>query len=125
MLKSSVARFAIVGVIATLTHLCVAASLLSVLPSMNTVAVNTIAFCIAVFVSYLGHARFTFKRAGAAWKFFLTSIFGLLINNATVILMSLFTPRKLLCIALGTLIAPAFVYLVSSKWVFPKHRQNG
>ncbi|WP_109575999.1 GtrA family protein [Aminobacter sp. AP02] len=125
MLKSSVVRFAIVGVGATLTHLCVAAILLGLNPSLHALSVNTIAFCVAVFVSYLGHARFTFKRSGSAWKYFFTSVLGLLINNSIVIAASLFVPYKLLCIALGTFIAPAFVYLVSSRWVFQRHQQNG
>lgn len=124
MLKSSIGRFAIVGVIATLTHLCVAAFLLSLVPSMHAVVVNTIAFCVAVFVSYLGHSRFTFKREGSAWKYFLTSVMGLLINNSIVIAAGFFIPYKMLCIAIGTFMAPAFVYLVSSRWVFQRRQQN-
>lgn len=61
-LRRQVPLFALVGVAATLTHV-VAALAARELAALSPLAANFVGYACAVGVSYLGNARFTFRRA--------------------------------------------------------------
>lgn len=118
MITGEFVRFCFVGGAATMTHLVAAVLLLWLLPGLNVIAINTIAFLVAFSVSYLGHRHFTFSREGSPLKYFLTSLVGLLINNAVVLTVSVFTDVRLAAIVIGTSIAPVAVFFLSKYWAF-------
>lgn len=119
-------RFAVVGLLATAVHLAVATFLFWILPQALTVVVNSLSFAVAFVVSFVGHSRFTFGAKGSSLKFLVTSLLGLCVNNGVAVSIAWFTDQKLLAIYIGTLTAPVFVYLLSSRWVFIRPRnENG
>lgn len=118
MIKGELFRFCFVGAAATITHLVAAALLLSLLPAFNLVAINTAAFFVAFTVSYLGHRHYTFSREGSPFRFFLTSVVGLLINNTVVVVVNSFTGAHFIAIVIGTSIAPVAVFFLSKYWAF-------
>lgn len=118
MITGEFFRFCFVGGAATVTHLMAAALLLWLLPNFDIVVINTFAFAMAFSVSYLGHRHFTFNREGSPLKFFLTSIVGLLINNAVVLAVSTMTDVRFIAIVIGTSVAPVAVFLLSKYWAF-------
>lgn len=61
-LRRQVPLFAIVGVAATLTHV-IAALAAREIAGLSPLAANFVGYACAVGVSYLGNARFTFRRA--------------------------------------------------------------
>lgn len=118
MLNFELVRFIFVGGAATITHLVAAAVGLRLAPDLNVVFINTLAFCIAFVVSYIGHRYFTFNREGRVLKFFLVAIVGLLINNSIVFLVSLLVNFPFLAIVMGTSVSPIMVFLLSKYWAF-------
>ena len=74
-----------VGSTAALTHLSVVALIVELL-RLHPLAANVIGFCIAFFVSFAGHARWTFpispKRFAAARKrFLIVAVSGFVLNQ--------------------------------------------
>lgn len=123
ILGHSSVRFIIVGAIATMTHAVMAMILLSFDRDLSVLKVNTAAFLIAVLVSYAGHALYTFKMSGSLYKYILTSIICLFINNTVAFVFDHIAKSKPVAIAVGMLVAPIVGYAISRKWVF-SDRQN-
>ena len=81
--------FFVVGVAATLTHLCVGLVVFYVLDlGLSALAANFVAFCVAYLVSYFGNARLAFPhtRLGPAsfLRFLTVSLASLGMNQAIV-----------------------------------------
>jgi putative flippase GtrA len=72
-----VMKFGVVGVFATLTHYFSALFILEVVGQGVYVA-NLIGYCTAIFVSYFGHAVFTFKAQLGGKGFLRFTIFSVL-----------------------------------------------
>jgi putative flippase GtrA len=80
-----IAIFAAVGALAALTHLTVVALLVEH-ARLEPLTANVAGFCIAFFVSFSGHARWTFPTAArqysaARTKFFAVALTGFIINQ--------------------------------------------
>jgi putative flippase GtrA len=114
-------RFGGVGVFVTLSHVLVA--LVATEVGVPPLAANFFGFVVALFVSYLGHARVTFgtePRFGAeAGRFAVTALFGLGASSLTVWVIAV-----RLGLGMGTamvavaLIVPTATYLGLRFWVF-------
>jgi putative flippase GtrA len=113
-----IVRFGLVGLVATATHMTVAAVLLWSFPDMPVLLANLIAFAIAFIVSFVGHSRFTFRRSGSPVKFFATSVVGFVVNNLVLVAVLLLTNWRLGAVAVAALVSPVVVYLLSRHWVF-------
>ena len=112
-------RFGLVGILATLVHLSVAALALWLWHELSVFVANLIAFLLAVMVSYVGHQRFTFQRRGHVGRFFLVALAGFSVNN--VLLGGLIftgTLSGFYAILVATLCVPVVVYFLSRFWVF-------
>ena len=123
-LENKILRFAVVGGGATAVHLVVAIVLIRNIPTISIFGANAVAFSLAVLVSFIGHSVFTFKARGSLLKFATTAIIGLACNNVVGYIIFWTTEIKMLSIAVGIVVAPVIVYLLSSFWVF-KHKQTG
>ena len=117
-----VARFAVIGVAATATHVTIGLLLAEGL-GMAPFWANFIAFSAAVFVSYFGNLIWTFDMAAARLgrlpRFAVVSLSGLAANQAIVfatVNMAGWNYRVALAIVL--LIVPALTYLANRQWVF-------
>ncbi len=112
-------RFALVGGMATLVHLSVSRLLFFYRGDLPELMVNSVAFFIAFFVSFLGHRHFTFKTQGSIIKFLSVSLLGFLINNS--LLFYIVQTQYLKgwnAILLSTLSVPILTYILSKLWVF-------
>ncbi|HCR97954.1 MULTISPECIES: GtrA family protein [Halomonas] len=111
-------RFIVVGGVATLTHMGVAALLFALLHGRYIALVNFIAWLVAFGVSFWGHQRVTFKRQTTLRRFLLMSLAGLATNYAALGLL-LLTPLPQL-LAMITAIASAAVstYLLARYYTF-------
>lgn len=121
-------KFAIVGVVATLTHAVVASGLfksglLPVVPS------NIGGFLAAFTVSFSGHYFWSFshlKRAGTFLKtivrFLIISVSGFALNSTILALWLTFAPwPKIYGLWLAIAVVPAFSFLGARLWAF-SHR---
>lgn len=115
-------RFALVGIVATLTHMLVVWALieLTLLPSLLA---NLMAFLTAFVVSFIGHYHWSFQRAGsprrAMMRLFLISSSVFVIN--TVLLASLLRAGWMSNSAAAIMAAgvvPAISFLASRFWGF-------
>lgn len=124
--KNIFARFAAVGLLATLTHssvYLVAVSGFGAAPQFS----NLLGFCIAFLVSYCLQSRWTFN-AGESLRnrktfllFFLCSLGGLLFNALIVFVTTRLFGLEPYFALLGMVgLTPIFSFLVMNKWVFPK-----
>ena len=116
------ARFSIVGVVATVLHIGVAMIAVAAMGANPTVAAM-IGFTAAFAVSYFGHFRFTFAAPGRhrdyLLKFAVSSLASLVLSTgmvwvATAILGIDYKPSL---IALAVIV-PVGNYLVNRFWVF-------
>jgi putative flippase GtrA len=119
-----VAIFIAVGCAAALTHLAVAAVAVELL-RLQPLAANIVGFCVAFFVSFAGHARWTFPLArerfvSARNRFFVVALTGFLINQAAYAeALHFFGPRyylPLLAIVLAGVAISTF--FLSKLWAF-------
>jgi putative flippase GtrA len=118
-------RFGFVGGLATLAHVltAMAAQAMFNLPVQGA---NLAGFCVAVFVSYLGHMRFTFavqKGSGAQFlRFVVLSGLSLMTSSATVWLITtkLGASFATAMVAVAVLV-PAASFVAMRLWVF-SHR---
>lgn len=122
------ARFGIVGVGATLTHLGVA-YLLASHSEMPLVICNTMAFGVAFIVSFLGHYHWTFKPAGPArgslFKFFAVAVLGLIASNILLfILVELNIANDFTKLLISIFIIPIVSYILSKCWAFRNAKGN-
>ncbi|MBU3827013.1 MAG: GtrA family protein [Candidatus Anaerobiospirillum merdipullorum] len=112
------ARFVLVGGMATLTDLTVTLVLFYLSPGIHENVVTTCAFGVAFFVSYFGHRYVTFRQSGSMTRFFLLSGSMLLLRNLLVYLMVTFWMRGLVPIIVAMVLVTAITYLVSKYKVF-------
>jgi putative flippase GtrA len=120
LLHAKPVRFLLVGGLATFTHLVVATIIVLTLPDLSALAVNTVAFVVAFFVSYLGHSRYTFGARGSLIRFLTTSLSGFALNTSLVWILTLADVPKLGAIIVATLAAVIVSYLLFNQWVFKK-----
>lgn len=113
-----VLRFFIVGVFATITHISVASSFLYIFESANPFISNLIGFLTAFFVSFFGHAWFTFRNKGSGSKFLVTTIFGFAVNNACLYFALFLDFQGVIAIAMSAMISPLTVFVMSKYWVY-------
>ncbi len=116
------ARFGLVGVLATGTHLVVVA-LLALLTAVEPLAANTIGFLVAFIVSGFGHARYTFRlkraRGRALAKWFIISLAGLAASNLVLAWLLANPPAPDIWLRVGaTAVVPAASYLAARLWAF-------
>lgn len=110
-------RFALVGSVATLVHMAVAALLLQRW-GWPAHGANLGAFLVAFVVSYLGHRHITFARAGSPWRFLLVALAGFGLNNLLLTGLLACGVPALYALLVATALVPVFSYLLSSGWVF-------
>ncbi len=116
------ARFAVVGVAATLTHLLVLWVLLET-TALHVVPANVCAFLIAFLVSFGGHYHFTFRKqtvlSRALPRFFAVAAAGCLAN--TVVLAALVKAGVLsdmAAAAIAMAAIPAVTFVSARFWAF-------
>jgi putative flippase GtrA len=122
-LFKQIAWFVAVGCAAAATHWSVAVTLVSQAGLAPPVA-NVAGWLVAFLVSFSGHYRLTFHRAGASWiraarRFFLISALGFAINEAAYIWLLHVTrlPYDVLLAAILIAVA-ALTFLASRLWAF-------
>ena len=115
-------RFGLVGLAATLVHLCFVWTLIR-LDLAPPLLANLIAFCVAFGVSFTGHYHWSFQsrmpRRRAAARFGLIALAGFL--TGTVVLAGLIRAGVLppeWAAAIATLVVPAVTFLASRFWGF-------
>jgi len=119
-----IAIFIAVGCAAALTHLSVVALVVELF-GLPPLGANVIGFGVAFFVSFAGHARFTFpvspdRLASARLRFFGVAFAGFAINQAAYAeLLRTFGPTyylpMLAAVILGVAVA---TFLLSKLWAF-------
>lgn len=117
-LSGQLCRFAAVGGAATLTHMGIAAALISTDLSWPVWLINLIAFAVAFWVSFFGHRYFTFQSAGSPLKFLGAALAGLAVNNLCLAATFWLTRHDLASIILAAIASPLAVYVISRFWVF-------
>lgn len=111
-------RFSVIGLLATLVHLGIAAIVLTCMNEALFLA-NLLAFIVAVNVSFFGHRFFSFRRNGNFSRFFIITLSGFAFNNIILSGLVYFELTEgLLAITISTLCVPFMVFLLSRFWVF-------
>ncbi len=123
-----IAIFIAVGSAAALTHLTVVAMVVEGF-GLKPLAANVIGFCIAFFVSFSGHAHWTFplspeRFAAARRRFFAVAVTGFALNQtAYAEALHLFGPRYYLPVLAAVLLGvAAATFLLSKLWAFAESR---
>lgn len=122
MIIGQLARFATVGVLATLVHI-VAAVLAAALFGLEPQAANSAGFGAAVVLSYFGHGKITFgARLSHSFhgpRFLAVSTCGWAISSLLTELIAIKLGAPLM-IALGAiaLIVPIATLLICKLWIF-------
>lgn len=111
-------RFLLVGGVATLVHMLVAAGILLVRPDVSAFVANAGAFACAFLVSFVGHRHFTFARPGSLWRFLVVALGGFALNNAILAVALALSVPKLVAVVVATACVPVLTYLASSLWAF-------
>lgn len=116
-LAHEIARFGLVGLVATAVHAAVAVSLVT-FASLSPHVANVIAFAVAFSVSFVGHSKFTFRKVGSPLRFLATVLIGFLANIlALEALLTASVPAHF-AVGISTLAAPVVVFILSKLWVF-------
>lgn len=120
------ARFGIVGLFATITHFVVLTSMLSLVQAGPVIA-NTVAYVLALGVSFLGHHFWTFRASAPLLptflRFFGVSVFAFL--TSTLILVFLIQKIKMsdpVAAFLSIAAVPIITFAASRVWVFRSRR---
>jgi putative flippase GtrA len=125
---ASVGKFAIVGVLATLTHAAVAGGLLQS-GLLEAFPANICGFLVAFGVSFSGHFFWSFshlRQKGTAWKsmrrFLVIAVSGFALNSTVLALWLKLTPwPDFLGLMFSIAIVPALSFLGARLWAF-SHR---
>lgn len=125
---AAVGKFALVGVLATLTHAVVAATLLQT-GVLSAIPSNICGFLIAFGVSFTGHYFWSFshlRQQGQAMKsmrrFFLIALSGFALNSFVLVLWLRLTPwPDLIGLLFSVAIVPILSFLGARLWAF-SHR---
>ncbi len=122
------AGFLLVGVAATLTHLCVGLSLYYAFDwGLSALSANFVAFCVAYLVSYFGNATLAFPetRLGPAsfFRFLAVSLASLGLNQALVFIVVELAGRPYWqALAVVLIAVPPLTFLAMKYWGV--HRQR-
>ena len=113
--------FALVGVVATLTHYFVALGAHEVL-SLHLYAANLAGYISAVGVSYVGHGKLTFQadlNKQVFRRFVIVSISTFLASEAILITLEtgLHLPHRV-SLAIVAAIIPAIIFTLNKLWVY-------
>ncbi|QFT66919.1 GtrA-like protein [Labrenzia sp. THAF35] len=121
-------KFAVIGVLATLTHAIVAGSLLQsgMLPAYPA---NICGFLVAFCVSFTGHYFWSFshlRRKGTAIRsmvrFLVIAVSGFLLNSTVLALWLTLTPwPDLIGLLFSIAIVPALSFAGARLWAFSHH----
>ena len=116
------ARFAVVGVIATLTHTALFAAAIEA-AGIEPVTANALAFCVAVLVGYALNRGWTFAAQGAPharlWRYAAGALAGLAVNSAimaAVVHGAHWSPY--VGLALAIVLVPPLTFSLNQFWVF-------
>ncbi len=117
----SMARFGLVGVLATIVYYASAVSIEAggVAPQQA----NLLAYLLSTSVSFLGHFHFTFGKSGRKlpyiWRFIPVSVAGYVISRVVVFVgnSELALPFWITAFAVAVAVA-AFTWVVSRFWAF-------
>ena len=120
-LIGQITRFACVGVAATLTHVVVALAVTWAFGFPPLLA-NFIGFCVAVFVSFWGHLRVTFRVANPQrrhlFRFTILSLVSLAVSTAiTAAMTALGASMTMAMFAVGVVV-PLASFLAARLWAF-------
>ena len=143
ILVGEVARFAIVGIAATVAHASVLVTLVEhnlvgLIATLTHVAVvidlvehhgtavllaNGVAFLVAVVVSYIGHYKWTFGVDGdhrsMLPRFILTAIAGFALNQTIMyVFVTLNQVDYRIALAVALTVVPALSFVANKLWVF-------
>lgn len=121
-------RFAGVGAIATLVHVCVAL-LANMVLGIEDMLANFAGFGAAVTLSYFGHALFSFQtqpdHVQHLPRFLFVSLIGLFSSSSLVWLISQRLGQGFgLAMALVAVAVPLATFLAMKFWVFTSHRHR-
>ncbi len=115
-------RFAVVGVIATVTHTAVFSTAIEA-GGVEPVTANALAFGVAMLVGYALNRRWTFAAQGAQgvrlWRYAVGALVGLAVNSAimaAVVHGAHGSPY--LGLALAILLVPPLTFALNQYWVF-------
>lgn len=115
-------RFGVIGVIAAVTHYCIAIFLTD--NHLAAAWANLVAFVIAFWVSYFGHRYFSFDAGDVSHqqtlpRFILVAVFGFILNESLLLLMLHFTQTSM---ALGLpfiiILTAMFTFILSRQFAF-------
>lgn len=119
---SQLIRFGVIGVIAAVTHYCIAIFLTD--NRLAAAWANLVAFVIAFWVSYFGHRYFSFDAGDVSHqqtlpRFILVAVFGFILNESLLLLMLHFTQISM---ALGLpfiiILTAMFTFILSRQFAF-------
>ena len=115
-------RFAVMGVLATLVHVC-AAYLANLVQDLNPFAANLIGFLCAFWVSYLGNFHWTFRgSAGHAVhvrRFAISSALCFLLSNGIVAFIhSLLHLPFIVALSAIAVFIPPLSFALAKFWAF-------
>lgn len=121
-LRRQVPLFAVVGAVATLTHV-IAALAARELAGLSPLVANFVGYACAVGVSYVGNARFTFRRAvlhGPQFaRFVVVSLMGLaLTQGLTWLLVEQAGWPFWAGLAVVAVAVPALSFVMQRLWAF-------
>lgn len=115
-------KFGVVGLAATATHVLVFVALIEEVQATPLVA-NVLAFCVAVFVSYFGNFRWTFRHEAPTTatfvRFACVSLVGLGLNSAVVYaVMDVAGRSYVVAVVVMVTLVPLVVFALNRLWSF-------
>jgi putative flippase GtrA len=122
-------KFASVGIIATLAHVAVFSALMETTKSYATGA-NLFAFLVALAVSFLGNAKWTFRAAGAPISrlggYALLATGGFLLNGLFAFVITDVSSYPYTYVLMPMIfVTPLATYLGARMWVFKEQLDLG
>lgn len=117
-------RFVVVGLAATATHVA-CGLILAEAAGLAPIWANLLAFCIALFVSYLGNHSWTFAARGAHAfhfpRFTAIALAGLSLNQGIVyVMVGVMALDYRVALAVVVLVVPALSFMLNRGWVFAR-----
>lgn len=116
-----ISRFSVVGVAATLCHMLIVWTLITM--GISTLLANVLAFLSAFAVSFGGHYWWTFRVPGnpkrAATRFLIISSAAFAANNMLLVILlrvSWFSP--VVSAVIAAMVIPVLTFMLSRLWAF-------
>ncbi len=125
---ASVGKFAIIGILATITHAVVAAGLLES-ELLTALPANLCGYLVAFWISFGGHYFWSFahlRQEGTATRsivrFLIISVSGFALNSGILTLWLQLTPwSDLAGLLISIAVVPALTFLAARLWAFSHH----